>query len=187
MKPSDFRPADTSAAAIHVALTKAQEAQQDLKKIISDNKTKRDSLLLDGDAKQLATAEQALRESRDAVERLDAIVAELTARHAAAERREAEQKVTDAIAAHAKADAALAKWWRETGPQIRDLVLEGHRHSKDASDAATEYHWRKTMLEQRFPDVEVPSLTADGVSNAWERQHTLRRWVEGEVEDGDIK
>jgi hypothetical protein len=188
MDMTTFRPADSTAAAIQTALTKAEAAQQQLLLTLADHKTSRDGLLLDGNPKELNAAEQALKGSRDTVERIDAIVEALRSRHAAAEQHEAEQKIVDASTALGLADADLANWWRKAGPTIRTILLEGHVHSKAIEDAGWEYRTSLRRLQERYEDSSfVPPIpTSDATTTSGNRARIIARWLDGETSDGEI-
>lgn len=189
MDMTKFRPADASAAAIQDALTKALETQKGIHKTIAGHKTERDDLLLDGDPKQLAAAEKALQASREAVERIDAVVVQLTSRHAAAERQEAEQRVRDAAAAHELAEAVHAKWWREAGPKIREMVLEGSRYSSERAAAMYNFKDQRFRLTHRYPDAEADIVWPESMldSNAYDYGEIIQKWVDGISDHNDVQ
>lgn len=187
MDLTTLRPTNTTAAAIGEARQRATAAQADVAGRIDAAKATRDGLLLDGDAKQLAAAEKALAEARGESERLDAILAELSNRHAAAEKAEALDELRASLQALRVAKDERVAWWRENGTQLQAVLRSGHELSEATDDARRRLHRSQQLLQERYPDAdrEVSAAFAghvdvDETSDAWCYDQRVHDWADGQ-------
>jgi hypothetical protein len=153
-----LRPATNTAASIEEALERAKAAQVEALQRVDTAKLRRDELLLDGEAGPLAAAEKALVTARDDIDRAQAMVTALEARHATAKRSETIGRVDAAGSAYVAADAELRRWWEKNETSLRRILSEGHRLTVALSSSSHELNRQKTIVGQTYPDAEFAEV-----------------------------
>jgi hypothetical protein len=136
---SKLRPTAQTSAAIKEALERARAMNAAVLEHVNTAKAQRDTMLLDGDAKQLAAAEKALIEARGDEERLEAIVTELTNRLASTQKAETVSEARCRLEDARDATDARRVWWEKNGQLFQAMLREAtalHIGQKDAVDEA---------------------------------------------------
>jgi hypothetical protein len=172
-----LRPSANTAASIEEALERAKAAQVEALQRVETAKQRRDELLLDGEAGPLATAEKALVTARDDIDRTQAMVTALEARHATAKRTETIGRVDAAGSAYVAADAELRRWWEKNETSLRRILSEGHRLTVALSSSSHELSRQRTIVGHDYPDAEFAEVhVLYGEHRDWPQ--TLARLIE---------
>ncbi|MCK8786739.1 hypothetical protein M0638_20415 [Roseomonas sp. NAR14] len=167
MDLSTLRPAANTAAAIADSLTRAEAARAEAQIGVTEAKRRRDALLLDGTPAQLAAADKALVAARELAERVEAVIEQLHARRADAEKSEAIGQHEAALRAYEKADAARAEWWRRTAPKLQALIRDGAAQREEVSRLADAWARSQECMERHHPEAELRNPVLDRKSRAW--------------------
>jgi len=158
-----LRPADGTAAAIRVALALARTAERTLADDAEAARVTRDAGLIDAAPAALAKAETALAAVRGDLERVTAVVAQLSARAEAAEMAEMLADIEAARELCASRRAAHAEWWDGIRVQLATELGAGLAMKAASVDAYHAWNRKAQSATHKHPglDLAPPASPAD--------------------------